>query len=234
MIRTRWLVLAFVLALPLALVLRAPASLLVPAFSGVPLAGAPLVCGGAHGTVWDGGCRWHWRDYQGDLSWQLDAHGLMPGVAVDLSGGVQLQGWLGAGPGTVVVQGLDGRLPAALLEQMSPASAEGSLNVSSVSLRWQTERLSDVAGSLRYSGGAVSWNNGRGEATVPPLDAVLEPLADGAALVVTDDNGNLLMRGEVISNSGSLKVFRAWPQLLGVSRGGEPADVVFQTSRPLW
>jgi ATP-dependent exoDNAse (exonuclease V) alpha subunit len=80
----------------------------------------------------------------------------------------------------------------------------------------------------------MSWNNGRGEATVPPLDAVLEPLADGAALVVTDDNGNLLMRGEVISNSGSLKVFRAWPQLLGVSRGGEPADVVFQTSRPLW
>lgn len=234
MIRTRWLVLVFVLALPLALVARAPATLVTPMLSGQIVAGAPLLCGAAHGTVWDGGCRWHWRDYHGELAWQTDFRGLTPGASIALSGGIQLQGWVGGGPGRIQLAGLDGRLPAALLEQLSPASAEGSLSLTDVSLTWRQQGLSDAGGALRYGGGAISWGNGRGEATVPPLDAVLEPVADGAAVVVTDDGGNLLMRGEVINNSGSLKVFRSWPILLGVSQGGEPADVVFETSRPLW
>ena len=31
----------------------------------------------------------------------------------------------------------------------------------------------------------------------------------------------------------SVQVRRAWPQLLGVSQGGDPSDVVFRMRRPL-
>ena len=31
----------------------------------------------------------------------------------------------------------------------------------------------------------------------------------------------------------SVQVHRAWPQLLGVSQGGDPSDVVFRMRRPL-
>lgn len=231
--RKRWLVLTFLLAFPVFLIAGLPASLAVSQLQGLQPMGQPLILRGAAGTVWDGRTAVRWQSLKGQLAWRLDWHGLMPGIALDLTGDARLTGWIGGTPGHYALQVERGRLPAHLLSRFSQFSAEGSLDVDALQLRLENQILVEADGRLRYSGGQVGWQP-NGSATMPPLEAVLTPAPEGAALAVTGPDGEQLMAGSVRGNQGELAVYRAWPALLGVSRGGDNSDVVFQTSAPLW
>ena len=231
--RKRWLVLTFLLAFPVFLIAGLPASIAVSQLQGLQPMGQPLILRGASGTVWDGRSAVRWQGLNGQLAWRVQWQGLMPGVALELTGDARLKGWLGAGQDAYALNLESGRLPAHLLGKFSKFSAEGSLDVDGLQLRLENQILVEADGRLRYSGGQVGWPP-RGSATMPPLEAILTPAPEGAALAVTGPEGEQLMAGSVRGNQGELAVYRAWPALLGVSRGGNNSDVVFQTSAPLW
>lgn len=232
MLKVRWLVLVFTVVFLATLIAGIPASLVMSRVPSVPLAGAPLIVGPATGTIWNGAAPVTWRQQRARLDWRVDFHGLMPGVSWGLSGDLALNGWAGARPGAVRLAVEQGRIPAGLIQHVSPFEAEGSLSISDLRLAVSDHRLVEAGGELRYSGGQAGWQ--QGETTLPELVARIEPDPEGALVKVTDPTGTVMMEGRVQGNRGQVQVYRAWPALLGVSRGGTPTDVVFESSQPLW
>lgn len=232
--RARWLVLLFLVVFLASLIATIPASLLVSQVPAVPVAGAPLALSAPTGTVWRGGAVIKWRKLQGALNWQLGLRGLSPGLSWTLDGDVRGHGWLSPGPGEKRIEVIEARVPASLIDHVSPFTAEGSLGISGLVLALGEQSLVDAAGDLRYSGGRVSWSNGKGDALLPAISGKITRTDDGAVAQVTDDSGTLMMDARVREQLGEIKVYRAWPALLGVSQGGDPADVVFEASQPLW
>ena len=231
MLRTRWLVLVFLVVFVVTLIAGIPASLVASRIPSLPVAGAPLFVGAASGTVWDGSVPLRWRQLNVELDWDLGFRGLTPGLTWSLGGSLKASGWLGGWTETRV-EISDGLVPAALIEHVSPFRAEGTLTIDGLRLAVRDQRLVEAAGELRYSGGRAGWKSG--ETQVPALLARIEEQPEGGVARVTDPSDTLLMEAGVQGERGFVRVYRAWPALLGVSQGGEPTDVVFESSQPIW
>lgn len=235
----RWIVLGaiFLISLGVFLVALMPAAVVVERMPMLRPGGERLLLSDARGRWWHGSVMVRWREQQGRLSWALDWHGLTPGVWLDLDAGdLNAQGWLGglSSDGWRLEQ-WHGTMPVALVSRYVPqGDATGLVEVSLMALELDGGVLVDAKGVLHYGGGVVSWGRqGEGAAQVPPLDGVLSLQAAGPVLVITGPQKQQLVRADISKGKLHVKVRRAWPQLLGVSQGGNPNDVVFSLSRPV-
>lgn len=155
---TSWWLLGLLLLL-VALVVRAPASLLQKA---VPRqAGIQVSAWG--GTVWSGQAAWEQAGARGMVRWTLAPSRLLLGrIEADIrsDGGVPLRGTVVAGPGRFEVRHLQGAIPAALFQSLLPPGwrvpgvvrAE-QLGVARAGLRqgaWTA-----AAGEMTWEGGAL-------------------------------------------------------------------------------
>lgn len=210
-----------------------PARPLLASLDGTPMGQAPLRLQRIEGVWREGAAHWQWQGLSGRLQWSLDWRGLTPGVQLQLSGDVIASGWLGGRPGAWQVQALDLALPVApLVRGMPGIQAEGTASIRGLTLIWGKQGPEAAEARLDYTGGNVSWAPGQG-AEVPPLTGLLRHDGAAARLDARDPQGTLLAEGSVENDLASLRVYRAWPMLLGASQGGSPGDVVFETSRPL-
>ncbi len=212
---------------------QVPAGVATARVAGVELAGAPVQLFQPQGRLWQGTARWRWRQRSGRLDWTLEWQGLTPGLRLSLGGSkLNLEGWLGGGPSRLWARGWDFELPVALIARgVDRGSAEGQLTGQVRELDWQDQQIRALDGELRWSGGRVSWRPDA-SADVPPLDGRLYMAEEAARVEVTDPDERRLAEARVRGGELNLRVYRAWPMLLGVSSGGQSSDVVFEVSRP--
>lgn len=225
----------FVASLMIFLVWSMPAQPLVRKLDGVMLGEAPLQLHHIRGRIWQGEARWRWQGYRGELRWETRWRGLSPGLALDVAGGgLEIDGWAGVSPGALTLRDLALRLPLAEISRGMPeGQADGTLTGNIEHLRWRRSNGDVfVSGALRYGGGQVTWPPD-GNARVPPLEGRLYTEDNVARLEVIDPQGVRLIDGEAGNGEAALRVYRAWPRLLGVSQGGNDSDVVFQVSQQL-
>lgn len=232
----RWIALGaiFLISLCVFLIALMPAVVLVRHLPALRPGGAPLTFSNAHGRWWDGTMEVAWRDQRGTVSWRLDWRGLTPGVRLNLQDGdLKAGGWLGAAWGNWRLAQWRGSVPVDMVGRYVPqGNATGTVNFVLLSLELADHSVVDAKGTLNYSGGTVTWGQG-GSAPVPPLDGRLSMEKTGPVLVVTGPRKQQLVRAGIANGKFDLKVRRAWPQLLGVSQGGNPSDVVFQMTQPV-
>lgn len=233
--RKLWLALVFLISLTGWLLWLAPASLLTASLDGVTVGNAPLRLSAPQGSIWQGSAGWRWRELAGNLSWDMDWRGLVPGVQLGLAGGIEARGWLGGRPDDAALRDFSGTLGGAVLSRLLPKlQLEGTVSARGLSLSYSDKRVRDVAGRIAYTGGEASWAR-QSPVQVPPLTGELESTQEGFEVVVRTPRGqDPLALAAIQGNVGSLKVYRAWAAALGLSRGGAPGDVVFETSLPLW
>lgn len=210
-----------------------PAQPVLSRVHGLMLGPAPLELSRIEGRIWQGSARWRWQRHAGTLRWQTRWHGLVPGVQLQLQGDLLLSGWLGGRPGKVMVREMDAAVPVApFVAAMPNVSAEGTVSLRGLSLNWNGRQLQEANGLLGYSGGEISWAQGQG-ALLPALVGTVRQEGAAAIAEARDPDGTLLAEARVENEIAVLRVYRAWPALLGVSQGGSPSDVVFETSQPL-
>ena len=232
--RFRVLALVFVASLLVWLVVALPASPFVQRLDGTPVAGAPLTVNQVSGTLWSGRLGWRWQDWHGGLTWRLARDGWRPALQAELrTEELLVSGQVSGGRDSFRLRQLDMSVPLQpFTRQLEQGSAEGRVQGRIDSLRWRRGGEVEAAGSLRYSGGRVSWPPD-GSAEVPPLEGDLFSEEQRARLVVTAPDGLRVMDVSLAGDSVELRVFRAWPRLLGVSQGGRDEDVIFQVSERL-
>ncbi|MBM7334025.1 MAG: type II secretion system protein N [Alcanivorax sp.] len=232
----RWIALGavFVISLLVCLVVLMPAAVLVDRLPALRPGGAPLVLSGARGPWWDGRVQARWRNRSGDLAWTLDWHGLTPGLQLSMvSDGLNADGWLGAAWGDWRLEQWRATVPVAPFSAEIPqGNADGTVNLTLMTLELAEQAVVDAKGTLTYSGGTVTWGRD-GAAEVPPLDGRLAMVDGAPELEVTGPQQQQLVHARLDNQKLNVQVRRAWPQLLGVSQGGDPSDVVFRMSRPL-
>ena len=224
----------FVASLLVFIVWNMPAAPFVRHLDGQMIGDAPLQVSQIRGRLWDGEARWRWQRYRGELQWETRWRGLTPGVELDLAGsGLEVRGWAGASPRAVSARDLSLRVPLAEISRDMPEGRIDGVLTGQVS-HLRLARSGDVfaQGQLYYAGGEVSWPPD-GNATVPPLEGRLFTEDNVARLEVTDPQGTRLVDGQVNAGEAALRVYRAWPRLLGVSQGGQDSDVVFQVTQSL-
>ncbi|EKF74446.1 hypothetical protein A11A3_08495 [Alcanivorax hongdengensis A-11-3] len=228
------LALVFIFSLLVFVVLLMPAAVLVDRLPVLRPAGAPLQLSAARGPWWHAQVNWRWRQLQGQGRWSLDWQGLVPGLRLGAEGaGARLSGWLGADWGDWQVRDLRLSVPVApIAAQVPQGNADGRVDATLMQAAFAEGRITSLQGTLQYSGGQVTWGR-NGSATVPVLNGRLAMDNGQPGLTVTDPQGTLLLDATLADQRFKLRVMRAWPQLLGVSQGGSPDDVVFQMSRPL-
>lgn len=211
-----------------------PAAPVIHALGQPRLAGAPLLLSDAGGSVWDGQVSWRWQRQHGRVSWRVDWHGLTPGLYLKAQGGDgSLSGWFGVWPGRLEAGDVKLDVAVAPIAALIPrGGADGRVSGDISRCVWQDNSITALAGKLRYSGGGINWGN-NGHATVPALDGRLFMKDGGAHGQVTGPKQRVLADASLKQGQLHLRVFRAWPMLLGVSQGGAAGDVVFQVSRPL-
>lgn len=213
----------------------APAVLVVSRLAPVELAGSPLRLTQARGRVWDGAATWHWQGLRGQLRWEFAWHGLTPGVQVDLVGsGISAHGWLGGSPGHWQLRGWQLALPVDLIaQQLAFGDASGRLTGQIQKLTWSEGRVTALVGELHWTGGRVSWPP-NGHAQIPPLQGRLFQRDSAAWLKVTSPRGQLLADARLREGTLRLRVYQAWPMLLGVIEQGQPSSVVVKIQRTLF
>lgn len=210
------------------------ARVLLPHLPQPRLADGPVQFDQARGRIWDGSLRWRWHERAGRLDWNLDWRGLSPGVQLSLTGrGLDIAGWLGGGPGQLRLTDWRLDLPVSLIGRfVERGSAGGRVTGRLRQLVWRDGAIDALSGQLRWSGGHVRWPPD-GQADLPPLEGRLFRQAGKARAEVTDPDGRRLASARLVDGQLRLRVYRAWPMLLGVSQGGSASDVVFEVSRPL-
>lgn len=228
------LITVFVVSFAAFAVWSMPAQLLLPHLPQPRLAGAAPQFDQARGRVWDGSVRWRWRERGGRLSWELDWRGLLPGAAVSLTGrDLDLAGWVGGLAGHLRLTGWRLDLPVAWIARFfERGDAGGRVTGRLRRLDWRDGKIAALRGRLRWSGGAVRWSPD-GRAEVPPLEGRLFMQDGSARAEVTAPEGQRLASARAADGQLRLRVYRAWPILLGVSSGGSASDVVFEVSQPL-
>lgn len=232
----RWFALGavFVVCLLVFLVVLMPAAVVVDRVPALRPGGAPLILANARGPWWDASVDARWREHRGELTWALDWHGLTPGVQLSMvSGDLDAGGWLGADWGDWRLEQWRATVPVAPISASVPqGNADGTVDLTLMALELADHAVVDAKGTLAYSGGTVTWGRD-GAASVPPLDGRLSMVDGAPELEVTGPERQQLVHARLANEKLSVRVFRAWPQLLGVSQGGDPSDVVFSMSRPL-
>jgi general secretion pathway protein N len=210
-----------------------PAKLVLERLDGIVLGPAELQLSRVDGRLWQGGARWQWQQLSGGLRWQTDWRGLTPGVALNVTGDIVASGWLGSTGGGIDARSIDLALPLApFVRDLPNITADGAISVRGLSLQWSEAGPRAAEGSLAYNGGDVSWAAGQG-ATLPPLQGTLLQDGEAALAQVYSPEGTLLADARLDKEYAQLRVYRAWPALLGASQGGNLADVVFETSQQL-
>lgn len=235
----KWILgLSFVLSLVVFLTLLMPAAVVLERMPALRIGGAPLALSAPRGPWWQGQCQWRWQQLQGDLQWDLDWHGLVPGLQLSLQsrpglhGDAKLSGWLGADWGDWHLEQARFSIPVALVAEHVPqGQADGRVDGTILSLKIAEQAILDAQGTAQYSGGLVTWGR-NGSAKVPALDGRLSMESGVPTLQVVDPQGTELVVARIADERFQLQVLRAWPMLLGVSEGGEADDVVFQMSQP--
>lgn len=223
----------FLTSLCVFLIVLMPAAVVVERLPALRPAGAPLVLSDARGRWWQGSVAVRWQQLQGRLNWQLDWHGLTPGVRVDLDAGkLEAHGWLGGSAGNWRLEQWHATVPVPLVARHVPqGNATGLVDVTLMALELDDGVVVDARGLLHYDGGRVTWGRD-GAASVPPLEGRLTMKEGGPVLSVTGPRQQELVQVDIRDGRLNVRVHRAWPQLLGVSQGGNPADVVFRMSQP--
>ena len=234
----KWiLALLFVVSLVLFLAVLMPAAVLVERVPALRPGGAPLLLESPRGPWWAGQVNWRWQKLQGVLEWQLDWHGLTPGLMLSArtsqGDDARIRGWIGgAGQQDWSVEQLRLTLPVALVAERVPqGDADGRVDATIMALSVSGGQIEEAQATLQYSGGTVTWGR-NGSATVPVLEGRVSMEGDVPSLQVTDPEGTALLNASLAEGRFQLAVLRAWPQLLGVSQGGNADDVVFQMSQP--
>lgn len=234
--RLSLLISAFVVSFLVFVVWMAPAELLASRLGAIPLGPGRLQLTEPAGRLWDGRANWRWQRFRGELHWALDWRGLVPGVRLDLreaDNRLQLKGWLSPAASGLTVRDLDLKVPVALVAEAIPhGGADGEVTGRVEELVWTGTAFEALAGSLRYSGGQVRWGSD-GSARIPALDGRLFMEKGRARGVVTGPEEQRLAEASLGGGKVRFRVFRAWPALLGQSRGGAPDDVVFEVTRPV-
>jgi general secretion pathway protein N len=214
-------------------VVMLPARPVLAPLNGIQLGPAALQLSRIEGRLWQGNARWQWQALSGSLRWETSWRGLSFGADLTVSGDIVATGWVGAAPAGVSLAGVDIVVPVAPLVQGMPnVSAEGLATVRGLGLQWSDGAPHGAEAMLSYSGGRISWAPGQG-AEIPVLTGNLRQDGGAAVLEVRSPDSALLADGQLTNESARLRVYRAWPALLGVSQGGSPTDVVFETSQQL-
>lgn len=210
-----------------------PAKIVLERLDGIALGPAELRVTRIDGRLWQGGARWQWQQLSGAVRWRADWRGLVPGVALNATGDIVASGWLGSAGGNIDARGIDLAVPLApLVDGLPNITADGTVSVRDLSLKWTDAGPMAAEGNLAYSGGDVSWAAGQG-ATLPSLQGTLLQDGEAALAQVYSPEGTLLADARLDTQYAQLRVYRAWPALLGVSQGGSLTDVVFETSQQL-
>lgn len=228
-------------ALVLALLVQAPASLLqrtIPVVSGFSVSGWG-------GTIWNGQLAWSQGDARGLLGWHVRPLALLRArVAADVhaQGSVPLSGSVVTGWHHLELQQLQGELPVAMLQPILPPDWQlpgvlqaQRLNVIRSGLKSGAWVSAD--GSLAWGGGALQFGfNGQvQQAVLPPV--LITPRVEGDTLVLVLDEaaGHLGLAQVRIGADGRVET-RLRERLLRYnpsyrSSGGDP-DAIVATSRP--
>lgn len=233
---TPYLLLGLLLLL-LALVARAPASLLQKALP----AALPVQAAAWGGTVWHGQAALRQGAETGFLRWDLQPKRLLAGriaLAVRAQGPLQLTGTLELGLGGWHLQGLRGDVPVSLFQSLLPPgwNLPGSLDAEQLQLARAGLRQGvwrAASGRLRWGGGAMQYNlSGQPQgATLPPLEAVLRVEKD--ALVVTLAESAGILAEVRLAPDGAVET-RLRERLLRYSQrtaGPDPDAVVVTTAQ---
>lgn len=239
---TPYFVLGFCL-LVLALVVRAPASLLQKALP----ANLPVAVSAWGGSIWDGQAAFVVAGDTGFLRWKLQPKRLLGGrlvADIQAQGALQLTGTVELGRQAWAIKNLQGELPSTLLQAMLPAgwSLPGSVQAEALSVArnghdkgaWTTGD-----GQLLWAGGPMQYNmNGQAQsASLPPLTVTVR--LDGEVLVLTlaESAGNLGLALVRLSPDGQMET-RLRERLLRYSpgyhsSGGDPGAVVVTAKQAL-
>lgn len=235
---TPYLILGF-LVLLLALVVRAPASVLQRVLPAV----APVQATAWGGTLWngqvelvEGGQPAYWR-------WRLLPSALLRGRAgleVSGQGPLALQGQVEKGLGGWRARGVNGEVPAALLQVLLPPgwSLPGQLRLERVTLARRgldKGAWTAAGGRLRWGGGPmqISLGSQPQAATLPALAATLA--RDGDALVVQlveEAGGGVLADLKVGADGGvETKLRERLLRHAGRTSGADPDAVVVTSAQ---
>lgn len=236
---TPYLILGFV-ALVLALLARAPASLLQKALP----AALPVQVSAWGGTLWSGQAELVQAGEPGFWRWQLQPAGLLRGrlaLQVQAQGPLSMRGSVERGFGSWAARGLSGELPARLLQPLLPPgwTLPGDIRLDGVQLArkglalgpWQA-----AGGQLHWGGGAMQYSLGSQVqgATLPPLLATLRLEGDTLLLSMTEASGGALADVRIAKDGGVETRLRE--RLLKYSNrtsGADPdAVVVTSVQRP--
>lgn len=184
---TPWLLMGLLLLL-VALIVRAPASLL----QKVVPAGSPARVTDWGGTVWAGQAAWRQETAQGLLRWTVSPWWLLAGrmqADVRSAGAVPLQGRVTLGPGRLQLQGLQGEIPTAVLQALLPQGWQlpGVVRARGFGVGRQGVKQGDwtlATGELAWEGGVLQLvlNQQVQQMTLPPVRIV--PQLEGGALVL--------------------------------------------------
>ena len=237
---TPYLVLGFFL-LMLALLLRAPASLLQ---KNLP-AGSSLTVSAWGGTVWDGQAAFSLGQDTGFLRWKLRPQRLLAGrLAADVQaqGALELAGALELGHQAWKIEGLRGELPSRLLQALLPPGWElpGNVRAEALSVARNGRDKGPwtaAGGQLLWAGGSMQYNvNGQPQgATLPPLAVSLRLDGDALVLALNEKAGNLGLATVYLSADGQVET-RLRERLLRYSSGyhgsgGADPDAVVVTAK---
>lgn len=186
------------------------------------------------GLWWKGQGKFSFQDRPLSLAWELDWHGLVPGLTLNIqSGEIRANGWVGADWGNWRLEQWRGTLPTEMLNGLFPQGhASGELDIRLQRLRLENTEITAAKGNLHYGGGKVSLGQGM-EVDVPALDGTLSMEQGAPLLAVTGPNQQHLAAARLQDETLTLEVFRAFPLLLKMSEGGDATDVVFSTRQNL-
>jgi hypothetical protein len=226
------------LALLLALVARAPASLLQKALP----AAAPVQVTAWGGTIWQGQAATLLGASRGFLEWKLQPKRLLAGrLAAEISsrGEMTLAAHAELGLSRWALSDVRGDIPAPVLQALLPPgwSLPGTLQADNIALARQGHGSWQVAsGRLRWAGGPMQYRIDQQSqaATLPAL--VVELRLDGDALVLTlnEAAGGLGLAQLRLGSDGTAET-RLRERLLrytpGYRSSGGDADAVVVTAR---
>lgn len=235
MLSKKWLVAVFLLSLLSFMVLLLPASLPASYADGMRIGRGTLQLDSVYGRWWRGQAVWRWQDLSGNLVWTIEWRGMTPGLDLAFNGSVRGEGWVGGTTSSTSVRDVRLSLSGETASRVVPGLRfGGTVSARGLSVTLDDRELTDATGQLVYTGGVAQWRSAD-PVTVPPLRGNIENTNTGARLTITSPEANdVLALAAVEGNKGRLTVYRAWPAVLGLSRGGDPGDVVFETSLPLW
>lgn len=236
---TPYLALGFFVLL-LALIVRAPASLLQKAWP----ASLPLQVTAWGGTLWDGQAQLVQGDSKGFLRWQLQPARLLAGRlagTIQTQGMVDLGGHIELGRKSWMLEGLSGDIPSTSLQSLLPPGWLLPGNIHAEKLRLARDGRDKgpwraAGGQLQWEGGAMQFNvNGQPQAaTLPPLVVNLRLEGDSLVLALNEQAGSLGLALVRLTPDGAAET-QLRERLLRYSPGyhssGADPDAVVVTTR---